>query len=624
MSKMPPARTPPRLPSVASQGAAVPPKSYSATHFSYTPDEMSRLHLEYDDRNFASSTPVAAAPLVRTFDVLLMGPEGRRWYERGVSCSRASDLCGILQSRLGFPISEVLYQGAVFTENHFRTVPNELKLELAQGSQPPQAGNANTFLNGVASKREVTLLVEETPTRMTFDVYSVNDLMQKLTDAGLAGDVYMRNITRTGEEVLQPVTNLESIKPDQPLRVVRREGTRGFSAAPSPRAYSRSNGRETPRTPLQPPEREPVSVQHIVVETGNLLLQSPLMSHADDQAIAKATAAIAQQFKHMYTTTSAPHAGRRPNEEEVVYLQRLVSDYLAPLGQRRPSVPSASSTPAAHATGTGATNNSVFKSVTFGVSGAFPVQPAQSLVNAISVAPPQQPEEGKSVVVIVHANTPTDLDLRCTLGYENEHGRILVINMDEFYMNEWVSIGKTSPTSLFISFLPDVLRAGVRYLLDVTAFNADQPGVKVGNAQVEVVIQPANAVHPPARAEATLPSTVPASDTRAVPRTEHRAHAPAEPSYPPVPAAAPSAPRSSQENSQLEDEGYFQGQVRAFLENKVLPLYSLSSNPRFTEDAFIDMVEEACADFWELDPDQELSEAHKKTILGRVKEVLLR
>eukprot|EP00754_Rhynchopus_humris_P030431 Rhum_TRINITY_DN15271_c23_g1::Rhum_TRINITY_DN15271_c23_g1_i1::g.149021::m.149021 len=463
----------------------------------------------------------AGETVVRTFDVLLTTSGGKqRWYERGVACARAADLCGILQSRLGFPVPEVLYQGQPFDDRLFSAVPSELKLEIGRGGGPGSrhasrhaadaADGPNFIVTSAPQRRLVSLLVEEAPTRMTFECHGVDDLLSRMREAGITGEVLLKSVTAAGEEVFQPLTSLDSVQPDQVVRVVRRSG----SATPS-RAYAAS-GRthvDAVRTPQYDAEAaDPVSVQHVVVEVGNLLLRHDAMDRADDETVARATALVTQQFKQMYTTTAAPHHGRRPTPEELAYLERLVANHVRTTVGAPASAALASTPGGGGGGGTpgGSSKPSKLKSVTFGVSGAFPAaQVGAGLQNVVSLSPPPTAEEGKSVVVIVHVSTHEEVDIRCTLGYENEYGKVLVINMDEFYVNEWVSIGKTSPSSLFISFQPDVLRAGVRYFFDVTAFGAASQ--KVGSSQIDVFIQPAavGGVRNNAAAADALASTAP-------------------------------------------------------------------------------------------------------------------
>eukprot|EP01064_Diplonema_japonicum_P038644 TRINITY_DN9425_c0_g2_i1.p1 TRINITY_DN9425_c0_g2~~TRINITY_DN9425_c0_g2_i1.p1 ORF type:complete len:565 (+),score=130.24 TRINITY_DN9425_c0_g2_i1:706-2400(+) len=508
-------------------------------------------------------------PVVRTFNILLTDNSGNRWYERDVTCSRAADLVGILQSRVGIPIREVLYQGQVLTDTHLSHVPDELKLTLATFTGQPVK----------SPSKHLTLLVENTPKRVTLDVASVTELHQKLGDMGVRGTLLSRV---PGTDQYEPLQNLDGLTYEHPLRVVP-EGGEG-PLFTNQRYVSRSAS-YTPVQPAStqrgPAQHEPVSIQSVMIEAGHLLMQG--MPNSEDELIASATARITQQFRQMYNTAET---GREPANAELAYLRSIVEQYLTMHVRVEGQDPN-------HAQNVVSAQPSVFKSVTFGIAGAFPVLEARG--NCISLSPPAQAVTGQPVVVLAHAVNEMPIDIRCTLGYENEESKVIVINIDEFYVNGWVTIGKTSPLSLFLSFQPDVLRAGVRYFIDITAFASDNPTQKIGGAQTEFTMR-----------DSAAPSARRTSNAQVAPQ----------------PSAQLSAQRSLSQNSEVLD-GYFQQQLREFIEMKILPLYALSTNPRFTEKTFNQMVDDACGDLWDLPPNQELSEVHKKTLLGRVKQGLL-
>eukprot|EP01059_Diplonema_ambulator_P034736 TRINITY_DN7950_c0_g1_i2.p1 TRINITY_DN7950_c0_g1~~TRINITY_DN7950_c0_g1_i2.p1 ORF type:complete len:526 (+),score=167.71 TRINITY_DN7950_c0_g1_i2:479-2056(+) len=487
------------------------------------------------------SAPRSHGPLIRTFNVLLTDATGNRWYEREVTCSRASDLMGILQSRIGIPVKEVLYQGQVFTDAHLAHVPDDLKLTLG------------TYVPGLSTSptKTVTLLVEDTPKRITVEASSVPDLQHKLAELGVSGSLLSKI---PGTDQYEPLNNLDDLGYEHTVRVVPDHGGSTNNLL-QPQQYIPRGAPHTPTSPRVHRAHEPIGIQAVMVEAGHLLMQE--MPKAEDEVIAAATARVTQYFRQMYNTAEA---GRDLNESEMAHLRHLVNRQLPE---------HAGPVPNEHEVSGG---QSVFKAVTFGIAGAFPALEVGT--EDIALTPPAQTVTGQSVIVLVHARVEKPMDIRCTLGYENEESKVIVINLDEFYVNGWITIGKTSPVSLFLSFQPDVLRAGVRYFMDITAFAANNPAHRLGAAQTEFTMREAG--------------------TYPIPQHQQRQRPPRQ-------------------------DGYFQRQLRNFVDTTILPLYSLSTNPRFTEQTFRRMVDEACGDFWSFPPDQELQEIHKKTILGRVK-----
>eukprot|EP00756_Hemistasia_phaeocysticola_P015244 Hpha_TRINITY_DN15395_c0_g3::TRINITY_DN15395_c0_g3_i1::g.89740::m.89740 len=542
-----------------------------------------------------SPPPQQGNPVVRTFAVLLSDRYGNRWYERDVTCSRASDLVGILERRLGMQLREVTYQGTPLTDNNFPFVPDDLRLDVT------------TVTDSASPRRTLTLFVEEAPRRVQVAAGSVQELCDRLREQGIQAERLLYKVrTPAGEDVFEPLVTLDSLSYEHHVRWIgAQQSSNNFggvgSAPPSPPPAGFANthpslggtrtpggaprlqpppGRHlSPAVAYQPSPGDVVDTHRVMVEAGHLLMAA--LPSADDDEVAAATARVTQQFKQGHRCADS---GRDLTPAEYDELRTIVDQYLASV---------------AGAVGTGA---SVFKSVTFGIAGAFPQLDLSDADGRLQLVPPSVTVSGQPVVILAHAKADTMIDIRCTLGYEDEEGRVQVINLDEFYVNGWITIGKTSAASLFLAFQPDVLRAGVHYHLDLTSFLADQPGVKCGGAHCAFTIF-SSFEEQRQRQPRVQPSH--AASQRTNPAASGYGAAPA-----PVHAAAAANPAG----------GAFQDELREFVETKVLPLYQLSTNPRVTRAEFDQIVEGACAGYWDLPGDTMLDEDHKRGILARVKQ----
>eukprot|EP01063_Lacrimia_lanifica_P008779 TRINITY_DN1581_c0_g1_i1.p1 TRINITY_DN1581_c0_g1~~TRINITY_DN1581_c0_g1_i1.p1 ORF type:complete len:703 (+),score=196.37 TRINITY_DN1581_c0_g1_i1:487-2595(+) len=601
--------------------------------------------------------PPPHGPVVRTFSVLLVGDNNQKWYERDVSCCKASDLCGILSSRLGVPINRVLYQGQTLTDEHLAYVPDELKVELPSG---PNTGRTSTgHPRGDGRRRRVTLLVEAEPRRVELEVVSVQDLYAQMGELGMGGELLLKKPRGDNMIALEPLQQLDRLDYEQPVKFSNRrpvEAPRPYSPQPSTPNHNRNLSQSATfqphiaPAPSQPPSqhpqpqhpppgfqnnpnnlRDPVDLQLVVVETGHMLIDQ-LDPPVDDAVIATATARVTQQFKQIHQTDDN---GRPPNNTELSYLRNLAEQYLRvngyldpvlskpssdrgrpvsrppsqlahPVAQPPPPPPPPQQPPTPPAgpinppSRQDASNpsDSMFKTLTFAIAGQFP-QPPQYGANLLSIKPPIDTVQGNVVECFISTNEMRPIDIRCTLGYENEHGQIVVINLDEFYINQWVTLGHSSPNSIFLSFQPDVLRPGVRYFLDVTAWDA-QDFQKLGNAQAEFTM-----------------STL--GDPLSVRRSRSASRARA--------ASLPRVPSASARDAILKppygfEEGQFQAAMRQFLDHVILPLYDLSSEPRFSEELFTKAVNDACQEFWSYPPNTPFTEEHKKAISIQVKQRL--
>ncbi|KAJ9434804.1 hypothetical protein DIPPA_30473, partial [Diplonema papillatum] len=447
-------------------------------------------------------------------------------------------------------------------------------LEIVSG--PPQS-------QGPQASRPITLYIADAPKRVTLEASSVEDLMGKLEQMGHKGDLYLQG--PGGNPT--PVRSLDDLRFESQVRVIPDRGLYEGPNGNLSRAASYA-----PRTgPIQAngkfggPALAPgggfragdaVSLQQVMIEAGQLLINA--LPYADDDDIARATARVTQQFKLSH---AAAEDGRQPFPAETAHLRSIVDQYLLANHRGAGGGGDASShsrsplaSPALSAAGRHA---SLFKSVTFGIAGAFPILDAEiDDEHAVSLTPPSRAVAGDNVVVLVHTHTPQPVDIRCTLGYENEDAKVVVINLDEFYVNGWVTIGKTSPSSLFLSFQPDVLRGGVRYFVDVTAFASDDPSVKLGAAQTEFTMRDdelergadtPSPVHQPAAVQHTQ-----------LLQHQHQQHAVVLPeySYQPAPAAAAAAavPEYSYQPPPAQRRGTpssFHRELNSFIENKILP-----------------------------------------------------
>eukprot|EP01062_Namystynia_karyoxenos_P027155 TRINITY_DN20928_c0_g1_i1.p1 TRINITY_DN20928_c0_g1~~TRINITY_DN20928_c0_g1_i1.p1 ORF type:complete len:701 (+),score=210.41 TRINITY_DN20928_c0_g1_i1:101-2104(+) len=545
-----------------------------------------------------SGASPARRPVVRTFSVLLTDRYGNRWYERDVTCSRVSDLTAILERRLGMALSELLWQGAPLGDAHFATAPDELRLECRTGADSP------------SPRRQLTLFVEAVPRRVQLEAGSVQELIARLHQLGINAEQLLYKVrTAAGDEVFEPLSSLDALsyehhvrytlaasppppqRPQPPQPSPWDGGVGAASPVPSPSPVQTAPSPFGLGPPLQQPQRLPperhlspaahfrpsqpapadyINVNRIMVEAGHLLMAA--LPGADDEEVAAATARVTQQFKQSYPSAEA---GREPTPEELTALRGLVDQYLVSV---------------AGAVGAG---HSVFKSVTFGIAGAYPAFDPAEQSGRLQLVPPSVTVSGQPVVLLAHARTDTLIDIRCTLGYVNEENRIVVINLDEFYVNGWITIGKTSATSLFLAFQPDVLRAGVEYHVDLTAFLADSPGTKFAAAQCQFTLYE---THEEMR------------------RHEVQGPPPVANGRPPPEAHGGGLPPGGGGGGGFHDE------LRDFVETKVLPLYQLSSNPRVSKQQFDAIVDDACSDYWRLPPHTVLDEEHKRGILARVKQ----
>eukprot|EP00755_Sulcionema_specki_P019133 Sspe_Gene.68674::Locus_40484_Transcript_1_3_Confidence_0.600_Length_2615::g.68674::m.68674 len=548
------------------------------------------------------SAPAAHQPppgMVRSFSVLLTDRQGNKWHERDIACSRVSDLKGILQSRIGIPIQNLYFQGQPLSDTQLAFVPSELKLEAdtsPSGFQPPMQPTLPSTL---------TLFVEDFPRRLTFEASSLQDLLAKMNQKGIQAKQLLYKVhLPNGDYTFEPLQNLSSLSYEHHVKVVPQEGVPlppgsgdvyGTSvAAYAPQADSVYGGSRNPSQAGRHVSRAAgfspaagINIHRVMVEAGQQLMSA--MPNAEDEDVATATARVTQQFKQEYQTSDN---GREPSSAELAFLRSLVDKYLMDNGVSFSRTPSVNNSLVPQSKGsTGAaqppSGQSVFKCISFGIAGAFPVDTNTGQQSKLKLVPPPVTMAHQPVVLLVNMLTDTLVNIRCTLGYENEEGKILVINLDEYYSNGWISIGKTSPTSLFLSFQPDVLREGVHFYIDVAAFLADKPSEKYAAAQTDFIMRDA---------ENTIPNNT---------------------------LYASSVPPKLETSSHGSRRMTLQDQLRDFAETKVLPLYGLSWSPKVSSKAFHAIVDDACKDFWSLPPDTKLTEEHKQQIITKVKQALM-
>eukprot|EP01060_Flectonema_neradi_P037831 TRINITY_DN7741_c0_g1_i1.p1 TRINITY_DN7741_c0_g1~~TRINITY_DN7741_c0_g1_i1.p1 ORF type:complete len:615 (+),score=71.20 TRINITY_DN7741_c0_g1_i1:581-2425(+) len=535
------------------------------------------------------------APVVRVFNIVVTDGNGGRWYERDVSCSNARDLIGILQSRIGVAIPELLHQGQLFTDEHFLFVPDELKLEI---------GGLRTY----SQPKVLTLLVEDAPRRITVEAGSVGDLYSRLSEQGANGEIQVK--TPNGH--YEPLRSLDDLPYEAQIRVLGGNtsnllGDRTNSPRYPHRDMNPSNllnrtvSRSASFTPVpggMTTVNDPVNIQRIVVEAGHLLMNA--MYGASEETVATATARIAQQFKQTYASSEV---GREPTTAELAYLRSIVDQFITLNGHNKTQA-QVHQSPSAAGSSVGTVNGGVFKNFNFGVAGVFPILDPSLQTDTLTIATASPPTTGKPVILIIEAAPNTQpIEARLIFGHENEEGKVIVINLEEFYVNKWMTIGKTSLTSLFVSFQPDVLRAGVRYFMDVSGFATDT-NLPVGSAQTEFMLIDENG--PPSRRS----SNGEGKSNNSTPIVAPHSHQPDRT------ATAAVEPILGNQNPR------FQNQLREFVETKILPLRRLQPNPKYTENEFRSMVSDACHDLWTNNPDEDLSEAHKHLVIRRVKDMI--
>ena len=559
-----------------------------------------RVNMNRDPAIAAPPPPASArrtAPVVRVFNIVMTDRMNGRWYERDVSCSNARDLIGILQTRTGVSIPELIYQGQLFTDEHFLFVPDELKLEIGgqrTSHSPP---------------RVLTLLVEDAPRRVTIEAGTVNDLYSRLSEQGANGEIQVK----TPGGAYEPLRSLDELPYEAQVRILGGNTSAIHGDRTNSPRYQYNMGNNlinrnvsrsvgyTPSTPTPAASgvsvNEPVSIQKIVVEAGHLLMNA--MHSSNEEQIATATARIAHQFKQTYASSEV---GREPTTAEVAYLRSIVDQFITLNGHNQTQIqvhPNPQSNVGSSSLG-GSSVAGIFKNFNFGVAGVFPILDPSLQTDTLTISMSSPPTTGKPVVLLIEAAPHSQqMEVRLIFGHENEEGKVIVINLEEFYVNKWMTIGKTSATSLFMSFQPDVLRAGVRYFIDVSGFATDT-NLPVGSAQTEFMFVDENG--PPSQTSSAGIRQVDTSST-------------------PV-SVIPQLPAPITESVLNNQNQRFQAQLRDFVETKILPLRRLQPNPKYSENEFRAMVSDACHDLWTNTVDEDLSEAHKHLIIRRVKEMI--